>query len=36
VLGVTESRVSQLHTGIRTKLRERLQGHEEALSLMSA
>jgi RNA polymerase sigma factor for flagellar operon FliA len=34
VLGVTESRVSQLHTGIRKKLRERLQGHEEALSLL--
>jgi RNA polymerase sigma factor for flagellar operon FliA len=36
VLGVTESRVSQLHTGIRKKLRERLQGHEEALSLLDA
>jgi RNA polymerase sigma factor for flagellar operon FliA len=34
VLGVTESRVSQLHSGIRTKLRKRLQGHEEALTLM--
>ncbi len=34
VLGVTESRVSQLHSGIRKKLRERLQGHEEALSLL--
>jgi RNA polymerase sigma factor FliA len=36
VLGVTESRVSQLHSGIRKKLRERLHGHEEALSLMDA
>jgi RNA polymerase sigma factor for flagellar operon FliA len=36
VLGVTESRVSQLHSGIRKKLRERLQGHEEALSLLEA
>jgi RNA polymerase sigma factor FliA len=36
VLGVTESRVSQLHSGIRNKLRERLQGHEEALSLLEA
>ena len=36
VLGVTESRVSQLHSGIRNKLRERLQGHEEALTLMDA
>ena len=36
VLGVTESRVSQLHTGIRKKLRERLAGHEEALSLLEA
>ena len=36
VLGVTESRVSQLHSGIRKKLRERLQGHEEALTLMDA
>jgi RNA polymerase sigma factor FliA len=34
VLGVTESRVSQLHTGIRSQLRERLKGHEEALTLM--
>ena len=34
VLGVTESRVSQLHSGIRKKLRERLHGHEEALSLL--
>jgi RNA polymerase sigma factor FliA len=34
VLGVTESRVSQLHSGIRSKLRERLKGHEEALTLM--
>ena len=33
VLGVTESRVSHLHSGIRKKLRERLKGHEEALSL---
>jgi RNA polymerase sigma factor for flagellar operon FliA len=36
VLGVTESRVSQLHSGIRKKLRERLHGHEEALSLLDA
>jgi RNA polymerase sigma factor FliA len=36
VMGVTESRVSQLHSGLRKKLRERLQGHEEALSLMDA
>jgi RNA polymerase sigma factor FliA len=36
VLGVTESRVSQLHSGIRKKLRERLQGHEEALTLLEA
>jgi RNA polymerase sigma factor FliA len=36
VLGVTESRVSQLHSGLRRKLRERLQGHEEALTLMDA
>ena len=36
VLGVTESRVSQLHSGIRNKLRGRLQGHEEALTLMEA
>ena len=36
VMGVTESRVSQLHSGLRRKLRERLQGHEEALSLMDA
>jgi RNA polymerase sigma factor for flagellar operon FliA len=36
VLGVTESRVSQLHSGIRKKLRERLAGHEEALSLLEA
>jgi RNA polymerase sigma factor FliA len=34
VLGVTESRVSQLHSGIRSKLRERIKGHEEALTLM--
>jgi RNA polymerase sigma factor for flagellar operon FliA len=34
VMGVTESRVSQLHSGIRTKLRQRLEGHEDALSLM--
>jgi RNA polymerase sigma factor FliA len=36
VLGVTESRVSQLHSGLRKKLRELLQGHEEALTLMDA
>jgi RNA polymerase sigma factor FliA len=36
VLGVTESRVSQLHSGLRRKQRERLHGHEEALSLMDA
>ncbi len=34
VMGVTESRVSQLHSGLRKKLRERLAGHEDALSLM--
>ena len=36
VMGVTESRVSQLHSGLRRKLRERLHGHDEALSLMDA
>jgi RNA polymerase sigma factor FliA len=36
VMGVTESRVSQLHSGIRSKLRDRLHGHEDALSLMEA
>jgi RNA polymerase sigma factor for flagellar operon FliA len=34
VMGVTESRVSQLHSALRKKLRERLEGHEDALSLM--
>jgi RNA polymerase sigma factor for flagellar operon FliA len=36
VMGVTESRVSQLHSAVRKKLRERLEGHEEALTLMDA
>ena len=36
VMGVTESRVSQLHSGLRKKLREQLGGHEDALSLMDA
>jgi RNA polymerase sigma factor for flagellar operon FliA len=36
VMGVTESRVSQLHAGLRRKLREQLHGHEDALSLMDS
>jgi RNA polymerase sigma factor FliA len=36
VMGVTESRVSQLHSGIRKKLRERMHGHDDVLELMDA
>jgi RNA polymerase sigma factor FliA len=36
VLGVTESRISQLHSGIRTKLHDRMHGHDEVLELMDA
>jgi RNA polymerase sigma factor for flagellar operon FliA len=36
VIGVTESRVSQIHSGLRKKLRERLQGYDDALALMDA
>jgi RNA polymerase sigma factor FliA len=36
VIGVTESRVSQIHSGLRKKLRERMHGHEDALLLMDA
>ena len=36
MIGVTESRVSQIHSGIRKKLRERLHGHDDALALMDA
>jgi RNA polymerase sigma factor for flagellar operon FliA len=36
VIGVTESRVSQIHSGVRKKLRERMHGHEDALLLMDA
>ena len=36
VIGVTESRVSQIHSAVRKKLRERMQGHEDALLLMDA
>jgi len=36
VLGVTESRISQLHSGIRAKLLQRLHGHDEVLELMDA
>ena len=37
VIGVTESRVSQIHSGIRNKLRERLHGYgDDALALMDA
>jgi RNA polymerase sigma factor for flagellar operon FliA len=36
VIGVSESRVSQIHSGIRRKLRERLSGHEDALDLLGA
>ena len=31
VMGVTESRVSQIHSGVRKKLRDRLHGHDEVL-----
>ena len=33
---VPESRVSQLHTGIRRELRERMPGHDDVLALMDA
>jgi RNA polymerase sigma factor FliA len=36
VIGVTESRVSQIHSAVRKKLRERMGGHEDALLLMDA
>ena len=36
VIGVSESRVSQLHSGIRRKLRTHLEGHDEVLELLSA
>jgi DNA-directed RNA polymerase specialized sigma subunit len=36
VIGVTESRVSQIHSGVRKKLRERMHGDEDALLLMDA
>jgi RNA polymerase sigma factor for flagellar operon FliA len=36
VIGVTESRVSQIHSGVRKKLRERMHGHDDALLLMDA
>jgi RNA polymerase sigma factor FliA len=36
VIGVSESRVSQIHSGLRKKLRERMHGHEDALLLMDA
>jgi RNA polymerase sigma factor FliA len=36
VIGVTESRVSQIHSGVHKKLRERMHGHEDALLLMDA
>jgi DNA-directed RNA polymerase specialized sigma subunit len=36
VIGVTESRVSQIHSAVRKKLRERMHGHEDALLLMDA
>jgi RNA polymerase sigma factor FliA len=36
VIGVTESRVSQIHSGVRKKLRERMRGHDDALLLMDA
>ena len=36
VIGVTESRVSQIHSALRKKLRERMHGHEDALLLMDA
>ena len=36
VIGVTESRVSQIHSAVRKKLREHMHGHEDALLLMDA
>jgi RNA polymerase sigma factor FliA len=36
VIGVTESRVSQIHSMVRKKLRERMHGHDDALLLMDA
>jgi len=36
VIGVTESRVSQIHSAVRKKLRDRMGGHEDALLLMDA
>jgi RNA polymerase sigma factor for flagellar operon FliA len=36
VIGVTESRVSQIHSGLRKKLRERLHGYDDALELIDA
>jgi RNA polymerase sigma factor for flagellar operon FliA len=36
VIGVTESRVSQIHSAVRKKLRERLHGYDDALMLMDA
>ena len=36
VIGVTESRVSQIHSAVRKKLGERMHGHEDALLLMDA
>jgi RNA polymerase sigma factor for flagellar operon FliA len=35
VVGVTESRVSQIHSGIKRKLREQLDDHHEALDLLT-
>jgi RNA polymerase sigma factor for flagellar operon FliA len=36
IIGVTESRVSQIHSGLRKKLREHLHGYDDALELMDA
>jgi RNA polymerase sigma factor for flagellar operon FliA len=36
VIGVTESRVSQIHSAVRKKLHERMHGHDDALLLMDA
>ena len=36
IIGVTESRVSQIHSGLRKKLREKLHGYDDALELMDA
>jgi hypothetical protein len=33
---VPESRVSQIHSAVRKKLRERMHGHEDAVLLMDA